>query len=402
MPDQMRGMDMGCMGNGEIHTPNLDRLASEGLLCRNTFANTPVCCPARAVILTGKYAHEHGLVANDLRLRETETTLAEILAAQGYRTGFIGKWHLDGGIRLPGFVPRGPRRQGFAFWAASECDHSHFRPVYFRDSEQPIVDHRFEPVVWTDRAIEFLDQVGDQPFLLEVAMGPPHDPYGAPDEYMRLYDPARLTMRPNWVEGVPGAGRRDVAAYYAAITAIDEQVGRLMKALEDRARAQDTIVVFISDHGNMMGSHGQRHKRKPWEESIRIPGIIRFPGKVQPGRSSSAIVTHVDLAPTLLSLCGVPVPAAMQGTDLSQRRPGEVRSRTGCRVLADSSLRLPGTAPRIPGGECEPTDSCTPGPRPVPGCFTTWSRTSTSSRTWPRTRAPCRSESGWKRNWPRA
>jgi arylsulfatase A-like enzyme len=317
MPDQMRGMDMGCMGNGEVRTPNLDRLASEGLLCRNTFANTPVCCPARAVILTGKYAHEHGLVANDLRLRETETTLAEILAAQGYHTGFIGKWHLDGGIRLPGFIPPGPRRQGFAFWAASECDHSHFRPVYFRDSNRPIVDHRFEPEVWTDRAIEFLDQVGDQPFFLEVAMGPPHDPYGAPDEYMRLYDPARLTMRPNWVEGVPGAGRKDLAAYYAAITAIDDQVGRLMKALEVRARAQDTIVVFISDHGNMMGSHGQRHKRKPWEESIRIPGIIRIPGKVQPGRSSNAIVTHVDLAPTLLSLCGVPVPVAMQGSDLS-------------------------------------------------------------------------------------
>src|SRR4051812_42066415 len=92
LPDQWRGQDLGCMGNAEVHTPNLDRLASQGLLFRNAFANTPVCCPARANILTGKYAHRNGMVANDLRLRESETTIAEILARDGYRTGFIGKW----------------------------------------------------------------------------------------------------------------------------------------------------------------------------------------------------------------------------------------------------------------------------------------------------------------------
>ena len=140
LPDQWRGQDLGCMGNPEVRTPHLDRLASQGVLFRNTFANTPVCCPARANLLTGKYAHRNGMVANDLRLRESETTLAEILAAQGYRTGFIGKWHLDGGKRLPGFVPPGPRRQGFAFWAANECGHRHFRPTYFRDDDRP--DHR--------------------------------------------------------------------------------------------------------------------------------------------------------------------------------------------------------------------------------------------------------------------
>ncbi len=157
MPDQMRGQALGCMGDPDIRTPHLDRLASQGLLLRHMFANTPVCCPARAVILTGKYAHKNGMVANDLRLRETETTIAEILAAHGYRTGFIGKWHLDGGPRLPGFIPPGPRRQGFSFWAANECNHTHFRPVYFRDTAQPITENKFEPEVWTDRAIEFLE-----------------------------------------------------------------------------------------------------------------------------------------------------------------------------------------------------------------------------------------------------
>jgi arylsulfatase A-like enzyme len=331
MPDQMRGQAMGCMGDPDVRTPHLDRLASEGLLFRNTFANTPVCCPARAIILTGKYPHKNGMVANDLRLGEAEVTLAELLAAEGYRTGFIGKWHLDGGPRLPGFIPPGPRRQGFQFWAANECSHDHFRPSYFRDTAEPIVEHRFEPEVWTDRAIEFLGQVGEAPFFLEVAMGPPHDPPGAPERYMSLYDPARIAVRPNWVEGVRGAGRREIAAYYAAITAVDDQVGRLMEALRQRGRADDTIVVVTSDHGDMLGSHGQRLKRKPWEESIRVPGILRYPARVRPGRTTEALLSHVDLAPTLLSLCGLPVPPAMQGSDLSwavlgttDRGPGSV------------------------------------------------------------------------------
>jgi arylsulfatase A-like enzyme len=317
LPDQMRGQALGCMGDLDVRTPYLDKLASQGILFRNTFANTPLCCPARAIILTGKHAHKNGMVANDLRLRESETTLAEILAAQGYRTGFIGKWHFDGGRRLPGFVPPGPRRQGFQFWAANECDHRHFQPTYFRDTDQPITEQRFEPEVWTDLAIEFLKQTASNPFFLEVAMGPPHDPYGAPEQYLRLYDPAKLRMRPSWMEGVTGAGRKEIAAYYAAVTAVDEQVGRLMKALDDLGRAQDTIVLFTSDHGDMLGSQGQRLKRKPWEESIRVPGILRYPAKVKPGRTSEALLSHVHIAPTLLALCGLPVPNDMQGTDLS-------------------------------------------------------------------------------------
>jgi len=332
-PDQMRGEAMGVSGNPDLRTPNLDRLAAQGVLFENTLANSPVCCAARAVMMTGKYAHRNGMIANDLRLRETETSLAEALAAAGYRTGFIGKWHLDGGPRLPGFVPPGPRRQGFQFWAANECSHRHFNNTYFRDTPEPIQMDRFEPEVWTDLAIEFLRQQRNdaRPFFLAVAPGPPHDPYGAPEHYMRMYDPAKLTMRPNWKQTPSTPGPKQIAAYYAAITAIDDQIGRLTEALEALGLAEDTIFLFSSDHGDMLGSHGLPLKRKPWEESIRVPGILRYPRRLAAGRRERILLTHVDFAPTLLGLCGIKVPVGMQGTDLSS-------------VLLGKSRRVPDSA----------------------------------------------------------
>jgi arylsulfatase A-like enzyme len=323
LPDMWRGQALGCMGNRDVRTPNLDRLASEGVLFRHTFANTPVCCPARADILTGMYTHKNGMVANDLRLRESQVTLGELFSKAGYRTGYIGKWHLDGGIRLPGFIPPGPRRHGFQFWAANECSHEHFNTHYFRDSDVPIPIKKFEVEAWTDIAIQFLQETPrNQPFFLMIATGPPHEPYGAPEKYMKMYDPKSLTMRPNWAEGArkgweAEAERKDIAAYYAAITAIDDQVERLMRGLEELDLEKDTIIVFTSDHGNLLGSHGMTGKRAPWEESIRVPGILRYPRKVKAGRQTEAFLTHVDMAPTLLALCGMPVPADMQGADLS-------------------------------------------------------------------------------------
>ena len=319
LPDEWRAQALGCMGNPDVHTPNIDRLASEGVLFRRTLANTPVCCPARANILTGTYASRNGMVANDLRLRESEITLGNLFSQAGYRTGYIGKWHLDGGPRVPGFVPPGPRRHGFQYWAANECWLNYFYGWYFRDENVPIIMTEYEPKAWTDLAIEFLYENQDQkqPFFLMVAPHAPHDPYIAPEEFMKMYDPQALSMRPNWVEGTIGGGRKEIAGYYAAITAIDEQVGRMLKVLRELGMEENTIVVFISDHGNMLGSHGAILKRKPWEESVCVPGIIRYPGKVSAGRRSDALLTHVDLCPTLLSLCQIAIPGHVQGTDLS-------------------------------------------------------------------------------------
>jgi arylsulfatase A-like enzyme len=317
LPDQLRAQALGCMGSPDIRTPHMDALAKEGLLFRNTFANTPVCCPARAILLTGRYAHANGMVANDLRLRESEVTIAEILREKGYRTGFIGKWHLDGGPRMPGFVPPGPRRQGFDFWAANECSHAHFNTQYFSDTDQPIAVKKFEAEAWTDLAIEFLRETRGRPFFLIVSMGPPHDPYGAPEKFMKMYDPETIAVRPNWVEGTAGGGRKELAAYAAAVTAVDEQVGRLSAALREFGVEQDTMVLVTSDHGDMLGSHGRRLKRVPWEESVRVPGIVRYPRGVRAGGTTDALFSHVDVAPTMLALAGLPIPSTMQGSDLS-------------------------------------------------------------------------------------
>jgi arylsulfatase A-like enzyme len=344
LPDQMRASAMGCDGNGDVKTPNIDRLAAEGMRFKRTYANVPVCCPARAILMTGTYPHVNGMVANDLRLREEQVTVAERLRDAGYRTGFIGKWHLDGGPRDPGFVPPGPRRQGFEFWAAYECHHKHFEPDYFRDTPERIVVNKFEPEASCDFAVEFLrSQPKDKPFFLTVQMGPPHDPYGAPPEYMKQYDADQLTPPANWQPGsetrptpkaglkrgplanrfVPLGGKEEIAAYYAAVTAIDDQVGRLLSVLKETGADANTIILFTSDHGDMLGSHGMRRKRKPHDESARVPGILRWPGHVPAGRVVETLFSHIDMAPTLLALAGQKVPEEMQGANLARVALGE-------------------------------------------------------------------------------
>ncbi|MEN6605962.1 MAG: sulfatase [Bryobacteraceae bacterium] len=319
MADQHRGQTVGCLGDEQAITPNLDRLAGEGMILDRTFANTPVCCPARAILLTGQYCHRNGMVANDLRLRESSLSFAEELRKAGYRTGFVGKWHLNGGPRLPGFVPPGDRRHGFEYWAANECSHTHFKNTIFRDTPDPIILDKFETDGYADFAVEFLKGVktDQRPFYLTVQWGPPHDPYKAPPEYSRMYNASKLKLRPNWREGPGVPGRKEIAEYYAMVTAVDDAAGRIVRTLDELGLRDDTIVLYSSDHGDMLGSHGERLKRKPWEESIKVPGILRWPKRVKQGSRSRQFFTHVDFAPTLLGMAGLPVPKAMQGEDLS-------------------------------------------------------------------------------------
>ena len=326
--DQMRGQAMGVAGNPNVHTPHIDALAAGGVYLPNMIANNPVCSPARATILTGTYPHKHGMIVNDLRLAEDRRTIAEILAEAGYATAFVGKWHLDGGERMPGFVPPGPRRQGFEFWAANECNHNHSNSVYFHDDDTPIPIKKYETEVWMDETIRFIRANRSKPFFVWYACGPPHNPYGAPPEFERLYDPEKLILRPNWRAGTRWGSREDIAQYYAAVTAIDVAIGRLMRVLDELDLADDTIVLFTSDHGDMLGSQGLAFKSKPYAESIVVPGVLHYPRRIAPGRRSDLLVSHVDFMPTLLSMCGVAVPEGLHGRDLSAHLTNQGPART--------------------------------------------------------------------------
>jgi arylsulfatase A-like enzyme len=330
--DQMRGMDMGCAGNDEVATPNMDRLAGQGTMFGRAYANCPVCTPSRAMLLTGRYPLSNRVIANDLPLPDNMPTVGETFKESGYRTGYIGKWHLDGVPRSK-WTPPGPQRHGFDYWAAYNCSHDYFRPEkYFTDSPEPVEVEGYEPVVQTDLALEFISQNSAEPFCLFLSWGPPHDPYPmVPEEYKEMYDPERLTPRPNSRAISPGSNelaqglepRRTLADYYAAITALDEQLGRIMDHLESEGLAESTILVFTSDHGDMLWSQGKMKKQLPWEESIHIPFIIRHPGHIPSGEVEDSLLGSVDMAPTLLSLAGIEAPEGMQGKDLSGIAKGE-------------------------------------------------------------------------------
>lgn len=316
MPDQWRAMDLGCMGNTQVRTPHLDRLASEGVLFTNATANCPVCTPARGILLTGRFPHENGTPVNDVPLKQDQPTIAKVLQKAGYYTGFIGKWHLHGGPRMPGFVPPGPARQGFDYWGANICSHAYFNSQYFRDDPTPIPIKTYDSIAWTDLTIEFLEKAKarKQPFCLYVQHTPPHDPYLLPPGHEKDYQPGDIQLRKNWKDGAKRGGtRKDIAGYYSAINFLDQEVGRILKRLDELGQRENTIVYFLSDHGDMLGSQGTFLKRKPWEESTQVPGIMRWPRAIRPGRKLDAVFSHIDAIPTLLGLCGVPVPDTMHG-----------------------------------------------------------------------------------------
>jgi len=335
--DQQRSTAMGCAGVEHVHTPHLDRLAGQGTRFTNAVANTPSCSPARATILTGKHAMNHGLLVNDMPLRTDQPHIAQSLTDAGYRCGYIGKWHVDGEDR-GGFIPPGPRRRGFDdFWAVANCTHNyHAAHYYLNDDADPYWHEGYEPFSQTDMAIEYLRDrggaTGENPFCLFLSMGPPHFPYmNAPSEYNAMYRGRDFPLPPNCQPDTPvdqthvkwgmydaGAAVRDViAGYYAHTTAIDHCVGRLTALLDEVGIADNTVVVFTSDHGDMLYSHGKIWKAKPWRESVGVPMLVRWPGEVPAGRVTDAPVGLVDMMPTLLGLTGV------DGRDLSALMRGD-------------------------------------------------------------------------------
>jgi arylsulfatase A-like enzyme len=324
LSDQHRGMDTGVAGNPDVRTPNVDRLAAEGTRFRRAFANVPVCTPSRASLLTGRYPQTNDVIANDLALPAGAWTLGEAFAGAGYRTGYVGKWHLDGVPRDRYTPPE--RRHGFDFWAAYNCSHQYFDAPYYRNDDE-LRRHEWGPAGETELAVEFVERAAsaDEPFFLVVSYGPPHAPYDEVPERYRTDDPDALTPRAN-AEPIPGAEhdpRGLLADYYAQVTAVDDQFGRILDALDDSGLAAETVVAYTADHGDMLCSHGRRKKEQPEAESIRVPLVVRYPGEVAAGAEREELASLVDVAPTLCSLAGVDPGNGTDGTDLAPALRGK-------------------------------------------------------------------------------
>lgn len=343
LADQWRAKAMGYTGDPNVKTPNLDRLAQQSINFRNAVSVCPVCTPYRAALMTGRFPTSTGMFLNDAYLPPGEFCLAEALKEAGYATAYIGKWHLDGHGRSTFVAPQ--RRQGWDFWKGAECEHNYNKSHYYEgaSSEKKFWDG-YDAFAQTRAAQEYLrDQVkADGPFILMVSYGTPHFPHAtAPEEYKALYPPEKIQLPPNTAPEWEERARQEAQGYYAHCTALDKCVGEVMATLDELGLAKDTILVFTSDHGEMLGSHGVRPclKQVAWDEAAHVPFLLRYPAAQGRGRVEDAPLTTPDIYPTLLGLAGVAIPKTVEGDDLSVlvREPGKA---AGLRDRAALSMNV--------------------------------------------------------------
>ena len=335
--DQMHRYAMRCMGTDDISTPNLDRLAAEGMLFTNAYSNCPICGPFRINLFTGLYTCQTGTYLNGDRIPASTLTLAGLLNANGYRSSYVGKWHIGGAGNIP--IPQELRGE-FTDFIAYQCYNGFYDNVIFYDEAN--LPHTFDyhrTCVTTDLALERLERMHAQPFALFVSYQAPHYPEQPDSEYEALYRDKVIARRPNSREIDPYTRTYSppspqpaelcpdyqrygnnldeyLRLYYGMVTQIDTEVGRLMDGLERLGIADSTVVLFTSDHGDMQGSHGLKNKSLPFEESAGIPLIVRTPGGLK-GLVSDGLVSSVDFLPTGLDYAGVPVPEGLPGTNFA-------------------------------------------------------------------------------------
>jgi len=232
---------------------------------------------------TGQRPTSHGLFINDAHLADDATTIAKVLATAGYDTGYIGKWHIGGRGRLSYIPPES--RQGFDYWKVMECTHNYNRSFYYADDDkQRRLWSGYDAAAQTDDAIAYLRDHAKsaKPFALFLAWGPPHNPYEqAPPQYQKMYDAAKIELRANVPPAAATAARKDLAGYYANCTALDEYIGRLIEALKTAGIEENTILVFTSDHGDMIGSHQMAETKAMGRGPARADALAlpRCPGR---------------------------------------------------------------------------------------------------------------------------
>jgi arylsulfatase A-like enzyme len=336
LADQWRAQAVGYADDPNAYTPNLDRMAGESTNFTNAVSCCPVCTPYRGSLITGQYALTHGLFLNDVSLDPEAVSIADCYAAAGYDTAYIGKWHIDGHGRKAYIPPE--RRQGFEYWKVLECSHNYNNSEYYAGDDSTVrVWDGYDAEAQTRDAQQYIRDHAytDRPFLLVLSWGPPHNPYGtAPEKYKSKFaDLNAIKLRPNVPEENRAAARKDLAGYYAHIAALDDYVGDLLGTLRETGIVDETMVVFTSDHGDMHWSHGVVRKQKIWDESIKVPFLIRSPA-VARIRELDMPINTPDIMPTLLGLSGLKVPDAVEGTDYSGVVRGEAEPYNDAALIA--------------------------------------------------------------------
>jgi len=322
LADQWRAQATGFAGDPNVRTPALDRLAGESVTFAHAVSCTPVCSPYRATLTTGRYPTSTGVFVNDVNLAQDPHSFARMLGEAGYETGYIGKWHMDGQGSRSAYTPP-ERRQGFDGWAAIECTHNYDDSVYYAgdDGVDRLTWPGYDAIAQTREMQRWLtERDSSKPFFYFLSWGPPHDPYTTAPANFFAPNPTAITLRPNVPADAADQAREDLAGYYAHIAALDSCVADLLGTLDALGIADDTIVVFTSDHGDMHGSQGQWFKQQPWDESILVPFLLRYPARL--GRAARTLPMQIstpDIMPTLLGLAGRSVSEnpSLQGRDLS-------------------------------------------------------------------------------------
>jgi len=342
--DDLRFDDIGAAGHPFVKTPNIDRLAREGARFLNAFATTPLCSPSRASILTGLYAHRHGIVDNTDRSAASHAlaTFPQGLQRRGYETAFVGKWHMGNDET---------KRPGFDYWVAMKGQGQANDPLLHENGRSAVV-RGYVTDILTERALDFLGRSRERPFFLQLAHKALHPDFLQRDDgstspigeggfvpaerHRTLYARDPLPRRANYavppmgkpalerrIASLPPLGAATVTSddtirdRLRMLAAVDESLGRILEALATRGALDDTVVLLTGDNGYFYGEHGLSEERRlAYEESIRVPLLVRYPRLVKPGRAPAQIALTIDLAPTLLELGGATSEHPLDGRSL--------------------------------------------------------------------------------------
>ena len=314
LTDDQRYDQMGCAGHPWVRTPNIDRLAKEGVLFSNAFATTALCSPSRAGFLTGCYAHTNGVLHNERCDPDANlATFPQLLQKAGYETAFIGKWHMERTDKP---------RKGFDHWVSFTGQGNYYGNDLNVDGKTIKTDNYITDEL-TEYALQFIKKDRKKPFMLYLSHKAIHDPQEPAKRHEKLYDGTEmklnldpndnLSTKPQWPTKVREGWEKKMLNRMQCLAAVDESIGRILETLENMKILDKTVIIFAGDNGHLNGEHNLWDKRIPYEPSIRIPLIMRYPALAKGGSRCEQMVLNIDLAPTLLELAGQPIPATVQG-----------------------------------------------------------------------------------------